>query len=64
MRTPLRKKTPNSVSVCGKVLRKGQVITVPESAIGPREKKQAARGKIVIRKSNKPDCVQVRCMLK
>ena len=62
-RSPLMNAQPNSVSVLGKLLRKGQSLTVPESAIGPRERKLEARKKIKIRKSNKPGHVQVVCTL-
>ena len=62
--SPLRSAQPNAVSVCGKLLCKGQSLTVKESAIGPRELKLAARGKISIRKSNKPGHKQIVCLLK
>jgi hypothetical protein len=62
-KSPLRTAQPNTVSVCGKLLQSGQAITVPESAIGAREKKLVARGKIKTRKSNKPGHVQVVCTL-
>lgn len=62
--SPLRNAQPNAVSVCGKLLQKGQAMTVKESAIGPRERKLAARKKIALRKSNKPGHVQIVCLLK
>ena len=61
--SPLRTSQADSVSVCGKLLKKGQALTVAESAIGPREKKLISRGKIKIRKSNKTGHVQVVCTL-
>jgi hypothetical protein len=45
------------------MLRKGNTITVDETAIGPREKGLEARGKISIRKSNTAGKVQVTCTL-
>ena len=57
--SPLRSAQPNSVSVCGKILRKGQSLTVAESAIGPREQKMVSRKQLQIRKSNKPGFVQL-----
>lgn len=61
--SPLRSSQADSLSICGKLLRKGQSTIVPLSAIGPREKKAESRGKIKIRKSNTPGCVQVVCTL-
>jgi hypothetical protein len=63
-RSPVQSAQPNSVSICGKLLQPGQSITVPESAIGPRERKAESRGKIRVRSSNKPGHVQVVCTLK
>jgi hypothetical protein len=62
--SPLRSAQANAVSVCGKLLQKGQSITVKASAVGPREKTLQARGKIAIRKSNKDGHVQIVCLLK
>jgi len=62
-KSPLRSAQPDSVSVCGRLLRKGQAITVKESAIDAKVKKAEARGKVRIRKSNKPGHVQVVCTL-
>ncbi len=61
--SPLRSAQANSVSVCGKILRSGQSITVPEGAVGPRERKLVSRKKISVRKSNKPGHVQIVCTL-
>ena len=61
--SPLRSAQPASVSVCGKILSKGQSITVSETAIGPRERKLASRKKVSIRKSNKPGHLQITCTL-
>ena len=46
--SPNKGNRADSVSVCGKMLRDGQTIIVPASAIGPREEKMMARGKIRI----------------
>lgn len=62
--SPLRSAQPDAVSVCGKMLQKGQSLIVKESAIGPRERKLEARGKIAVRKSNKPGHLQIVCLLK
>ena len=62
-KSPLEKAKADAVSVCGKILKSGQTITVAESAIGPREQKLEARGKISIRPSNKKGHVQVTCKL-
>jgi len=61
--SPLMNAQPNAVSVCGKLLTKGQAVTVPESAIGPKEKKAHARGRISVRPSNMTGFVQVVCTL-
>lgn len=58
-KTPLRQASAEAVSVCGKILKKGQSITVLDSAIGEREKKMASRGRIAIRASNKKGHSQV-----
>lgn len=52
----------DSVSACGKMLRKGQAITVQESAVGDRERKMQERGKIRILPSNKKGFVQVKAL--
>lgn len=62
-RSPLRNAQPESVSVCGKLLRRDQSLTVAESAIGPRERALEAKGKIKIRPSNKSGQVQIVCTL-
>jgi hypothetical protein len=62
-RSPLRTAQADSVSVCGRLLKKGQSLTVAKSAIGPREQKLISRGKVTLRKSNKPGFVQVVCTL-
>jgi len=59
-RRDLLSRSVSSVSVCGKMLRKGQSITVTSSAVGDRERKMEARGKIKILKSNKKGMVQIR----
>lgn len=61
--SPLRSAQADAVSVCGKILRKGQSLTVPATAIGTREKQLASRGKISIRDSNKTGHKQVVCTL-
>ena len=61
--SPLRSAQPGAVSACGKLLKAGHSIPVRKSAIGPRERKAQARGKIAIRKSNKDGFVQVVCTL-
>jgi hypothetical protein len=62
-KSPLHNAEANAVSVCGKILTAGQSITVPETAIGPRERKMESRGKLLIRSSNKEGQVQVVCTL-
>lgn len=57
--SPLRSAQPQTRSVCGKLLRKGQSVTVAESAIGPREMKMLERKQLVKRKSNKAGFVQL-----
>lgn len=57
--SPLRSAQPNTLSVCGKLLRKGQAITVTESAIGPRERTMLARKQIGKRESNQSGYVQL-----
>ena len=64
LKSPLRSAKPNAVSVCGKILTKGQTISVPETAIGPREKQLEAQKKISIKDSNKKGQVQITCTLK
>tara|TARA_Y100000034_G_scaffold116791_1_gene155532 strand:- start:42 stop:233 length:192 start_codon:yes stop_codon:yes gene_type:complete len=61
-RQALKSRSVSSVSVCGKILRKGQTITVPSSAVGPREQKMEDRGRIRIIRSNKKDKVQIRAI--
>ena len=61
-RADLDQRKVSSVSVCGKMLRKGQTILVAESAVGARERKMADRKKIRIIKSNKPGKVQIRAL--
>tara|TARA_Y100000310_G_scaffold324758_1_gene387048 strand:+ start:558 stop:749 length:192 start_codon:yes stop_codon:yes gene_type:complete len=58
----LKARKAQSISVCGKMLRKGQTITVSESAIGDRERKMESRGRIRIIKSNKKGKVQIRAL--
>jgi hypothetical protein len=58
-KSPLRSAQPDTLSVCGKLLRKGQSVTVTESAIGPRERTMLARKQLGKRKSNKPGHVQL-----
>lgn len=62
-RSPLRNAQPASVSVCGKLLRSGQTLTVPESAVGPRERALESKGKVKIRASNEKGKLQVICTL-
>ena len=63
LKSPLSQGKAESVSVCGKILRKGQSILVHESAIGPRERAKVAKGDISIRSSNEKGKVQVTCTL-
>lgn len=62
-RSPLKNAQPNAVSVCGKLVKKGQSILVPESAVGPRERKMELGGKIKIRPSNTKGMLQIVCSL-
>ena len=57
--SPLRSASGESISVCGKLLRKGQTLTVPASAVGPRERTAIARKQLGERKSNKAGHVQL-----
>jgi hypothetical protein len=59
-RKDLKDRKVSAVSVCGKLLRRGQAITVMSSAVGDRERKMESRGRIKIIKSNKKDMVQIR----
>ena len=52
----------DSVSVCGKMLRKGQSIPVSSSAVGSRERAMERRGRIKILSSNKKGMVQIRAI--
>lgn len=61
--SPLRSKSANAVSVCGKILQRGQTITVVETAVGPRERKMAEGGRISIRASNEKGKVQIVCTI-
>ena len=61
-RGDLKSRRVSSVSVCGKMLRKGQVLTVLASAVGQRERKMESRGRIKILKSNKKGMVQIRAI--
>ena len=61
-RQDLSDRKVSSMSVCGKMLRKGQTITVSESAIGERERKMERRKRIRIIKSNKKGKVQIRAL--
>jgi hypothetical protein len=60
-KSPLRNAQPNSLSVCGRLLRSGQSATVNSAAIGKRERSLAQRGKIRIRPSNAEGKVQITC---
>ncbi len=62
-RSPLLNAQPSAVSVCGKLLRTGQTLTVNESAIGARERAAQAKGKVQIRNSNVKGKVQITCTL-
>jgi hypothetical protein len=62
--SPLYSAQPDCISVCGKMLKRGQVISVPASAIGPRERRMEAKGKILIRKPTSDGKVQIVCTLK
>jgi hypothetical protein len=64
MKSPLHSRSPQALSVCGKILKAGSSMTVNESAIGEREEKLAAKGQLSIRKSNKKGKVQIVCLLK
>ena len=61
--SPLRTAKAHSISVCGKMLQKGQSIIVNESAIGPRELTQAQKGKIRIIKAQEKGKKQILCTL-
>jgi len=61
-RQDLKSRTVSSVSVCGKMLRKGQTLTVKAGAIGSRERKMETRGRIKIVASNKKGMVQIRAV--
>lgn len=61
-RAQLDRREASSISVCGKMLRKGQTITVPATAVGVREEKMVSRGKIRVIKSNKPGQVQIKAL--
>ena len=50
--SPIRGAKASAVSVCGKILKNGQTVTVADAAIGPRERKMETRGRITIRPSN------------
>jgi hypothetical protein len=52
----------SSISVCGKMLRKGQVLTVASSAVGDRERKMEQRGRIKILSSNREGFLQVKAL--
>jgi hypothetical protein len=58
-RADLNKRSVSALSVCGKMLRKGQTVTVLEEAVGPRERKMASRGRILIRSSNQSGQVKI-----
>lgn len=62
-RSPLLGAQPQAVSVCGKLLRAGQSLLVPESAIGPRERIMEQKGKIRIRVSNERGKWQITCTI-
>lgn len=62
-RSPLLGAQPRSVSVCGKLLRAGQSLLVPESAVGPRERSMERKGKIRIRISNERGKLQIVCTI-
>ena len=57
--SPLKKAVASAVSVCGKILKKGQSILVPETAVGVRERTMERRGRIAVRPSNKKGHVQI-----
>lgn len=57
--SPLHNAQADALSVCGRLLKRGQVMLVPESAIGSRERKLEQRKLIAIRKSNKPGFLQI-----
>ena len=59
-RADLDKRAASSVSVCGKMLRKGQTILVDAQAVGPRERKMESRGRIKISPSNKAGKLRIR----
>jgi len=60
--SPLRTKRPDSVSVCGELLRKGQSTTVDESAVGPSERRKEANGLIKIRRARERGKLKVTCV--
>ena len=61
--SPLRNAQPGTLSVCGRLLRRGQSVTLNSAAIGSRERSLESRGKIRIRPSNVEGKVQVTCTL-
>lgn len=58
-KSPLASAQPDARSVCGKLLQKGQSVTVLETAIGPREQRALDRKQLSKRASNKPGYVQL-----
>jgi hypothetical protein len=64
MASGLRSKRASAVSACGKILRPGQTVSVPQTAVGPREEALVSQGKLRVRTSNRRDWVQITCLLK
>jgi len=63
-KSPLLSAQPDSVSVGGQMLRKGQSRLLDPQAIGPRERRLEKQGKIAIYPSNTTGKVQVLCKLR
>lgn len=59
MQSPLANAQPDTLFVCGRLLSRGQSITVAESALAPKDLALVAKGKLVKRKAAKPGHVQI-----
>ena len=61
--SPLRSAKADAVPVCGRLLKRGQSMVVAESAIGARELKLAAKGKVRIIDAQQKGKKQIICLL-
>ena len=52
IKSPLYRKSPDTLSVCGKLLKKGSPIIVKKSELDDRAKDMAKKGVIIIRDIN------------